>query len=99
MHGTIVMIRGRLVALFLSVLIVKASGGRAQLQIDTYTGGKPLTLTLEMMREQLTGQGYDGQYQGAEQRSFTGLNVPVHFAEKLGLNPKWVLSWCAPHAQ
>ena len=45
-----------------------------------------------MMREQLTGQAYDGQYQGAEQRSWTGLSVPVHLATKLGLNPDWVLS-------
>jgi len=102
MHGTIVMIRGRMVALFLSVLIVKADGGGgdglAQLQVDTYTRGKPLTLTTEMMRAQLTGQGYDGQYQGAEQRSFTGLSVPVHLAEKLGLNPVWVLSrWDPAH--
>ena len=102
MHGTLAMIRGRLVALFLSVLIVKADGGGgdglAQLQVDTYTGGKPLTLTADMMREQLTGQAYDGQYQGAEQRSWTGLSVPVHLAAKLGLNPDWVLSRCVSTA-
>ena len=99
MHGILVMIRGQLVALFLSVLIVHAGGGDgdglAQLQVDTYTGGKPLTLTAEMMREQFTGQAYDGQYQGAEQRSFSGLSVPVHLADKLGVNPDWVLSRCA----
>eukprot|EP00966_Prymnesium_polylepis_P110465 2555722-Prymnesium_polylepis.1 len=48
-----------------------------------------------MMREQFTGQAYDGQYQGAEQRSFTGLSVPVHLANKLNINPSWVLSRCA----
>lgn len=96
MHGTLVMIQGRLVALFLSVLIVPTGGGDgdglAQLQVDTYTGGKPLTLTYENMREQFTGQAYDGQYQGVEQRSFTGLSVPVHLAAKLGINADWVLS-------
>lgn len=98
MHGVLVMLRGRLIALFLSVLIVKAGGGDgdglAQLQVDTYTGGKPLTLTAEMMRDQLTGQAYDGQYLGCEQRSFTGLSVPVHLADKLMLNPDWVLARC-----
>lgn len=98
MHGTLVMLDGRLTALFLSVLIVPAGGGGgdglAQLQVDTYTGGKPLTLTLAQMREQLTGQAYDGQYQGVEQRSFTGLSVPVHLADKLGINADWVLSRC-----
>ena len=100
MHGTLVMLDGRLTALFLSVLIVEAGGGGgdglAQLQVDTYTGGKPLTLTEAAMREQLTGQAYDGQYQGAEQRSFSGLSVPVHLARKLDINQDWVLSRCAP---
>jgi hypothetical protein len=101
MHGTLVMLDGRLTALFLSVLVVPAGGGGgdglAQLQVDTYTGGKPLTLTFAQMREQLTGQAYDGQYQGVEQRSFTGLSVPVHLADKLGINAEWVLSRCLNH--
>ena len=70
--------------------------GLAQLIVDTYTGGKPLTLNESNVREQLTGQAYDGQYQGAEQRSWSGLNVPTHLAAKLKLNYQWVISKCVP---
>ena len=69
MHETITCLEGRIVALFLSVLIVADStgDGLAKLQVTTYTEGKPLSLEASALRIQSTGQAYDGQYQGAEQ--------------------------------
>ena len=100
MHGTLTFIEGTIVALFLSVLIVSDStgDGLAQLQISTYTEGKPLSLEASVLRIQMTGQAYDGQYQGAEQGNVTGLDVPRHFCRRLRLNPKWSMSkWDRAH--
>ena len=100
MHGAITFLEGRIVALFLSVLIVSDStgDGLAKLQVSTYTEGKPLSLNVSALRIQSTGQAYDGQYQGAEQGNVTGLDVPRHFCRRLQLNPKWSMSkWDPAH--
>ena len=100
MHGTLTFFEGTIVALFLSVLIVSDStgDGLAQLQISTYTEGKPLSLEPSALRIQMTGQAYDGQYQGAEQGNITGLDVPRHFCRRLRLNPRWSMSkWDRAH--
>ena len=100
MHGTITFLEGRIIALFLSVLIVSDStgDGLAKLQVTTYTEGKPLSLEASALRVQSTGQAYDGQYQGAEQGNTTGLDVPRHFCRRLRLNPKWSMSkWDPAH--
>ena len=100
MHGTITFLAGEIVALFTSVLIVTDStgDGLAALQVSTYTEGKPLKLSPEALRIQMTGQAYDGQYQGEEQGNVTGLDVPRHFCRRLHLNPKWTMSkWDRAH--
>ena len=100
MHGTLTFFGGEIVALFLSVLIVSDStgDGLAALQVVTYTEGKPLSLAPSALRIQMTGQAYDGQYQGEEQGNLTGLDVPRHFCRRLSLNPKWTMSkWDRAH--
>eukprot|EP00966_Prymnesium_polylepis_P137688 3182044-Prymnesium_polylepis.1 len=86
MHGLILMVQGRLIALL------------ALLLQDMLMGGAPLSLSLELIRYSMTCTAFDGQYQGQNEGHVSGLQVRNHFCDNLELNPKWILSrWDGAH--
>ena len=94
MHGAILILNGKLTALFLSVLLAPESSGLALAKLlkEVLVGGKPLTLSADLVRASLTGLAFDGQYQSATEGHVSGLQVQQHLCKLFDLEPKWVLS-------
>lgn len=101
MHGIIVMVDGVLVPVFVGVRLVgdECRGvDLAKLLVEFTTGGEPLNLTTQQLREQLAGSAFDGQYEGQEQGNSTGLAVPRKLAELIDLDADWNTStWDGGH--
>jgi hypothetical protein len=107
MVGLIILINGTKIPLLLSIEVVRAalaetdmpsivpgSGKSLALElVATLVGGKPLALSREDVREQLTGLGFDGQYMGSEQGNSSGLDVTGKLCEILQMRRSWVLGW------
>ena len=92
MAGVILLLKGVLTAVFLSVLVsTDATGhGLASLAVDTLRNGHPLSLAPELIRQSLTAFAGDGQYMSAVEGHNSGLQVRDHMCTLMCLNPIWL---------
>ena len=100
MHAIMVMVEGIITPIFASTLLSgDATGaGLAELLVSMLCDGKPLTLSKEQLRSQLTCLAFDGQYQSEAEGHTCGLAVQQHLTEQLSLNEKWLWSrWDGAH--
>ena len=100
MAGVILLLKGVLTAVFLSVLVsTDATGhGLASLAVDTLRNGHPLSLAPELIRQSLTAFAGDGQYMSAVEGHNSGLQVRDHMCTLMCLNPIWLTAqWDGAH--
>jgi hypothetical protein len=112
MVGLVVMIRGVKTALLLGIDVVRAAlvegestslapgSGRnlAYQLIGAIMGGKPLRLSEDNVREQLTSFGFDGQYMGPEQGNNSGLDAGGRMCKLLEMRTSFVVrKWDGVH--
>ena len=112
MVGLVVMIRGVKTALLLGIDVVRAAlvegestslapgSGRnlAYQLIGAIMGGKPLRLSEDNVREQLTSFGFDGQYMGPEQGNNSGLDAGGRMCKLLEMRTSFVVrKWDGAH--
>ena len=85
MVGLVLLLEGKLTAIFLSTLLAADStgAGLAELLLDSLSGGKPLHISKELLQRSFTGVAFDGQYQSREQGHAAGLQVQKHVCEKV----------------
>ena len=112
MVGLVVMISGVKTALLLGIEVVRAAlleGGSTALApgsgrnlayqlVGALMGGKPLRLSRNDVREQLTSFGFHGQYMGPEQGNNSGLDVGGEMCQLLRMRSSFALrKWDGAH--
>ena len=100
MHAILTMLNGEIIAIFASTVLAGEStgAGLAKLVAEMLTGGKPLTLSAELVRRSMTCLAFDGQYQSEHEGHVCGLAVQQHLTQQMALNGSWLWSrWDGAH--